>query len=63
MKNVYKTVLDEQNQAPDTRKKLFSAVEKHLEGRTLVTFFTRFGHLVSLNDADCATCFKASCRA
>ncbi len=53
MKNVYKTVFGEQSQTPDTRKQLFSAVEKHLEGRTLVTFFTSFKHLASINDADC----------
>ena len=53
MKNVYKTVFGEQSQSPDTRKQLFSAVEKHLEGRALVTLFTSFKHIVSLNDADC----------
>ena len=53
MKNVYKTVFGEQSQTPDTRKQLFSAVEKHLEGRTLVTFFTSFKHLASINDTDC----------
>ena len=52
MKNVYKTVFGEQSQTPETRNQLFSEVEKHLEGRTLVTFFTSFKHLASINDAD-----------
>ena len=53
MKNVYETILDEQSQSPNTRKALFSAVEEHLEGRALVTFFTSFKYLVSISDDDC----------
>ena len=52
-KNVYKTILGEQGQSPDTRKALFPAVEKSLEGRALVTFFTSFRYPVSINDDDC----------
>jgi ClpP class serine protease len=40
-------------QQPDTRRKLFQSVERELDGRALVSFFTSFNHPVQMEDADC----------
>ena len=51
--NVHRQILTEVQQGAETRKPLFAGIEKHLEGRALVAFFTSFVYPVSLNDADC----------
>lgn len=57
MKHVYVEIGAEMQQQPETRRKIFSKIERcpELEGRTLVTIFTSFIHPVQLEDADCDT--------
>ena len=49
--NVHSQILGEVGQIPDTRKALFTTIEKALN-RPLVTFFTSFGWPVSIDDDD-----------
>jgi len=53
MANVHKAVTTELMQGPATRLSLFRKIEKHLEGRKLVTFFTSFNWQVDITDDDC----------
>jgi ClpP class serine protease len=50
---VYQHVMTEQNQGPETRRKLFIDLEKEL-GRPVITFFTSFYAPVMIEDADAA---------
>lgn len=52
-KNIHKQISQERSQLAPTRTDLFSAVESHLGGRTLVTYFTSFEHLVDIDNDDC----------
>jgi ClpP class serine protease len=52
MQNVYLSIGAEVDQAPTTRRPLFGKIEKALEGRALVTFFTSFNHPVQIEDSD-----------
>lgn len=52
MQNVYLAISAEAQQQPSTRKALFQKIEKELDGRALVTFFTSFNHPVQIEDAD-----------
>lgn len=52
-KNIHKQISSERVQAAPTRTELFAAIEKHLGGRTLVTFFTSFDHFVEIDNDDC----------
>lgn len=52
-KNIHKQILSEIKQDQSTRKKYIIAVEKLLEGRPLVSFFTSFNYPVSIDDSDC----------
>lgn len=51
--NIQKQIFAERAQFPSTRTKAIKAVEKFLEGRTLVTFFTSFHHVVEISGDDC----------
>ncbi|QXX74742.1 hypothetical protein [Methylovirgula sp. HY1] len=51
--NIHKQIFAERSQQPQTRIKAIKEVEKHLSGRTLVTFFTSFEHPVEIDDDDC----------
>ena len=48
---VYKQVLSEQQQAPETRKSLFDSLSKEFD-RSVVTFFTSFAHPVMIENVD-----------
>lgn len=52
-KNIHKQIGAERSQMPPTRTALIEAAEKHLGGRTLVTFFTAFNQYVDIDDDDC----------
>jgi serine dehydrogenase proteinase len=52
-KNIHKSISAERSQTPDTRVPLFAEVEKHLGGRTLVSFSTSFRYPVEIDDDDC----------
>jgi Clp protease len=51
--NIQKQIWSERGQYPATRKTTIQAVEKGLGGRTLVTFFTSFNHVVEIDSDDC----------
>ncbi len=51
--NIQKQIFAERGQYPLTRTKSIEEVQKHLGGRTLVTFFTSFDHIVEINADDC----------
>lgn len=51
--NIQKQITTERMQLSPTRQAAFKAIEKHLEGRTLVTFFTSFRHVVEIDSDDC----------
>ena len=51
--NIHKSILQERQQSPDTRRKYFSNLERYFEGRAIVSFFTSFDHPVSIDDDDC----------
>lgn len=51
--NIQKQIYAERGQFPATRKTAIQAVEKDLAGRTLVTFFTSFNHVVEIDADDC----------
>jgi ClpP class serine protease len=53
MKNVYGAIGAETSQSPSTRKSLFQKIERELNGRALVSFFTSFNHPVQIEDSDC----------
>jgi len=53
MRNVHKQINVEVNQTPETRVRLFKKLQKELENRTLVTFFTSFIYPVDITDDDC----------
>lgn len=53
MKNTHKQIFAELNQDTQTRQPLYEEIEKELEGRALVSFFTSFAHPVSISDDDC----------
>lgn len=50
--SVLSRVLDEMEQGPATRRPLIEAIERALDGRTLVTLFTSFVYPVILDDSD-----------
>lgn len=51
--NIHKAITVERMQLPPTREAAIKSVQKHLNGRTLVTFFTSFRHTVEINTDDC----------
>jgi hypothetical protein len=51
--NIQKQIFAEQRQHSSTRLNAIKAVESHLGGRTLVTFFTSFDHPVEIESRDC----------
>lgn len=51
--NIHKQISAERLQTANTRLKAIEEVEKHLDGRTLVTFFTSFDHPVAIDNGDC----------
>lgn len=51
--NIQKRIFSERNQHPETRIDAIKEVEKHLDGRTLVTFFTSFFGGEGIVDDDC----------
>jgi hypothetical protein len=51
--NIHKQIFSERRQTPETRIKTIQEVEKHLEGRTLVTFFTSFEYPAEIENSDC----------
>jgi hypothetical protein len=51
--NIQKQINAERMQAPTTRLEAIKTVEKYLEGRVLVTFFTSFAHTVEIDSDDC----------
>lgn len=51
--NIQKQIFAERGQFPPTRTAAIKAVEKDLSGRTLVTFFTSFNHVVEIDNDDC----------
>lgn len=51
--NVHKNVFSEANQDANTRTKFFRPIEKLLENRALISFFTSFNYPVSIDDNDC----------
>jgi hypothetical protein len=51
--NIQRQVYSERGQFPNTRTTAIKAVEKGLGGRTLVTFFTSFSHVVEIDADDC----------
>jgi hypothetical protein len=51
--NIQKQIIAERLQMAATREPAIKEVEKHLGGRTLVTFFTSFHHVVEINTDDC----------
>jgi serine dehydrogenase proteinase len=51
--NIQKQIFAEQLQHSSTRLNAIKAVESHLGGRTLVTFFTSFDHPVEIASRDC----------
>jgi hypothetical protein len=52
-RNVFAEINAERRQSAPTRRPLIRRIERHLEGRALVTFFTSFKHPVSISDDDC----------
>lgn len=52
MKNVHREISSERHQVAGTRTRLFRETTKHLDGRTLVSFFTSFEHPVNITDDD-----------
>lgn len=52
MQNVYVAISAESQQQPSTRRQLFRTIERGIEGRALVSFFTSFNHPVQIEDAD-----------
>lgn len=52
MQNVYVALGAEAQQLPPTRRSLFKKIEKELDGRALVSFFTSFNHPVQIEDLD-----------
>jgi ClpP class serine protease len=51
--NIQKQIFAERLQSPQTREAAIREVQKYLDGRTLVTFFTSFNHVVEIDNADC----------
>ncbi|MGE3997260.1 MAG: ATP-dependent Clp protease proteolytic subunit [Variibacter sp.] len=51
--NIQRQIFAERAQFPSTRTAAIRAVEKNLNGRTLVTFFTSFNHIVEIENDDC----------
>ncbi len=51
--NIQKAISSERTQSHTTRLQAIREVEKHLDGRTLVTFFTSFMHTVEIDNDDC----------
>jgi hypothetical protein len=51
--NIQKQIFAERGQFPLTRTKIIETVQGGLEGRTLVTFFTSFHHVVEIDVDDC----------
>ena len=51
--SIQKQIFSERSQAPSTRIEAIQEVEKYLDGRTLVTFFTSFSGSVGIEDVDC----------
>ena len=49
---VYYQVLNEQNQGPETRKKLFTSLEKALNGIPILSFSTSFRFDTFIEDTD-----------
>lgn len=49
--NVHSQTMQEEAQGPDTRKHIFSDIEKEI-GRPLVSFFTSFDYAASIDDED-----------
>jgi len=53
MKNVYRAIMHESQQLPETRRTLFNQIERAFGGRALVSLFTSFNHPVQMEDGDC----------
>jgi Serine dehydrogenase proteinase len=51
--NIQKQISTERLQLSPTRVGAIKEVEKHLGGRTLVTFFTSYNHPVEIDNSDC----------
>jgi hypothetical protein len=51
--NIHKQIFSERLQIANTRLRAIEEVEKYLNGRTLVTFFTSFNHTVDIDSNDC----------
>lgn len=53
MRNVHRVIGAEVSQDPAGRKRFFREIEKSLEGRVLISFFTSFNKPVQIDDNDC----------
>lgn len=51
--NIHKQIVTERGQLSSTRRSAIEAVQKNLGGRTLITFFTSFVHVVEIDTDDC----------
>ena len=51
--NIQKQIFAERRQSPETRVKAIREVEKYLDGRALVTFFTSFDGSSEIDNEDC----------
>jgi hypothetical protein len=53
MRNIHRIIGAEINQEPSGRKRFFREIEKSLQNRVLISFFTSFNKPVQIDDNDC----------